>query len=102
MSGMSGGGSDVTLPITESDVTSLTTDLSNKEASANKDAASGYAGLNSSSRVIKGIDTTDDIIIDSTSHGLIIKDTQGTPHYWRLTTSILGVLITTDLGIVKP
>lgn len=65
-----------------------------------KDAANGYAGLNASSRAIKGVDTTDDVIVDLATKGLVLKDTQGTPHYWRLTYS--GGAVWTDLGTVKP
>lgn len=53
-------------------------------------------------RSSRGVDTTDDIIIDLATKGLVLKDTQGTPHYWRLTVSNIGVLITTDLGTTKP
>lgn len=53
-------------------------------------------------RVTKGIDTQDDVIIDLATKGLVLKDTQGTPHYWRVTISTLGVLTTTDLGTTKP
>lgn len=67
-----------------------------------KDVASGYAGLNASSRTTKGVDTTDDVIIDLATKGLVMKDAQGTPHYWRLSVSTLGVLTTTDLGTSKP
>jgi hypothetical protein len=67
-----------------------------------KDAASGYAGLNASSRGTKGIDTTDDIIIDLATKGLVLKDTQGTPHYWRLTINNTGTLVISDLGTSKP
>lgn len=67
-----------------------------------KDAANGYAGLNSASRVTKGVDTTDDVIIDLATKGLVLKDTQGTPHYWRITISNLGALVITDLGTTKP
>ena len=67
-----------------------------------KDAASGYAGLNSSSRTTKGVDTTDDLIVDLASKGLVLKDTQGTPHYWRVTITTLGALTTADLGTTKP
>lgn len=67
-----------------------------------KDAANGYAGLNSATRTTKGVDTTDDIIIDLATKGLVLKDTQGTPHYWRVTISTLGMLQTADLGTVKP
>jgi len=67
-----------------------------------KDAASGYAGLSASSRTIKGVDTTDDVIVDLATKGLVLKDTQGTPHYWRVTVSTLGSLTTTDIGTSKP
>jgi hypothetical protein len=66
------------------------------------DAASGYAGLNSASRITKGVDTTDDVIIDSNTKGIVLKDNAGTPHYWRINVSTLGVLTTTDLGTTKP
>lgn len=67
-----------------------------------KDTANGYAGLNTSSRITKGVDTTDDVIVDLASKGLVLKDTAGTPHYWRITISTLGVLTATDLGTTKP
>jgi hypothetical protein len=53
-------------------------------------------------RVLKGVDTTDDLIVDSATKGLVLKDTQGTPHYWRVTITTLGVLTTADLGTAKP
>jgi hypothetical protein len=65
-------------------------------------AASGYAGLNSVSRTTKGVDATDDLIIDLATKGLVLKDTAGTPHYWRLSVSTLGVITATDLGTTKP
>lgn len=67
-----------------------------------KDAASGFAMLNASSRITKGVDTTDDVIINLATKGLVLKDTQGTPHYWRVTVSNAGALITADLGTTKP
>jgi hypothetical protein len=67
-----------------------------------KDSASGYAGLNAASRTTKGVDTTDDLIVDNATKGLVLKDTQGTPHYWRVTVSNLGALVITDLGTTKP
>lgn len=67
-----------------------------------KNASSGYAGLNSSSRTTKGVDTTDDLIIDLATKGLVLKDTASPAHYWRISVSTLGVLTTTDLGTTKP
>jgi len=72
------------------------------QATSEKDAASGYAGLSASSRTTKGVDTTDDLIVDLATKGLVLKDTQGTPHYWRVTVSTLGSLTTTDIGTSKP
>lgn len=67
-----------------------------------KNAANGYAGLNASSRTTKGVDAQDDLIIDLATKGLVLKDTQGTPHYWRITISNVGALVITDLGTTKP
>ncbi len=67
-----------------------------------KNSASGYAGLNASSRTTKGVDTTDDLVIDLATKGLVLRDTQGTPHYWRVTISNVGAIVTTDLGTTKP
>lgn len=46
--------------------------------------------------------TQDDVIIDLATRGLVLKDTQATPHYWRVTISTLGALVTTDLGTDIP
>lgn len=43
-----------------------------------------------------------DISIEDSARGLILKDTAGTPHYWRVTISTIGVLTTTDLGTTLP
>lgn len=67
-----------------------------------KDAVSGYAGLNASSRITKGVDTTDDLIIDLATKGLVLVDTQATAHYWRITVNNAGALVITDVGTVKP
>lgn len=53
-------------------------------------------------RSSRGIDTTDDLIIDDATQGLVLKDTQGTPHYWRVTVDNTGVLVISDLGTTKP
>lgn len=78
------------------------TKLDGAEVQSNKDAVSGYAGLNSVSRTTKGVDSTDDLIIDTDLKGLVLKDNAGTPHYWRITVSTLGTLTVTDLGTTKP
>jgi hypothetical protein len=45
---------------------------------------------------------TEDVRVDNNAGGLILKDTQATPHYWRVKVSTLGVLTTTDLGTSLP
>ena len=70
------------------------------ELTTNKNNASGYAGLNSVSRTTKGVDTTDDVITDSTTKGPVMKSPNG--HYWRAAISNAGVVTWTDLGTTKP
>lgn len=60
------------------------------------------ATINGTNRVVHGTDTTDDLIVDSATKGLVLKDSAGTPHYWRITISTLGVITITDLGTTKP
>ena len=43
-----------------------------------------------------------DVLIEDNAKGLILKDTQATPHYWRVSVSTLGVLTTADLGTSPP
>lgn len=76
--------------------------ITDGQSTTQKNIAGGYAGLNGVSRITKGVDTTDDVIIDLASKGLVLKDTQGTPHYWRVTINTTGTLVTTDLGTTKP
>lgn len=43
-----------------------------------------------------------DLRFDDATKGMILKDTQGTPHYWRVTIDNTGALVTTDLGTSLP
>lgn len=61
-----------------------------------------YAALNGAARTTNGVDATDDLIVDLATKGLVLKDTQGTPHYWRLDVTVAGVVTTADLGTSKP
>lgn len=45
---------------------------------------------------------SDDVVVDSATNGLVLKDTQATPHYWRITIDNTGVLVSTDLGTTLP
>ena len=51
---------------------------------------------------INKVDIPGDVIVDTATKGLVLKDTQGTPHYWRVTVSNVGALVITDLGTTKP
>ena len=96
---LQGGTSGEYFHLTNAEKTAVGT-ISGKEATANKNAANGYAGLNASSRTTKGVDTTDDIITDSTTAGPVMKSPNG--HYWRATISNAGAITWTDLGTTKP
>ena len=61
---------------------------------------SGGAGGGSGSRWGSGVDTTDDVIIDNSDAGLVLKSPDG--HYWRFQVDNTGTLITSDLGTTKP
>lgn len=50
-------------------------------------------------RMVKGVDTTDDVIVDDNSKGLVLRSPDGS--YWRVTVSNLGALSATSLG-AKP
>ncbi len=63
---------------------------------------SAAAAALTSGRVTNGVKTTDDVIIDNSATGLVLKDSAGTPHYWRVSVSTLGVLSTADLGTTSP
>lgn len=70
--------------------------------------ASGYTGIGSTSPSEKLTvggrvrSTNSDIVVEDSARGFILKDTQGTPHYWRIQITTLGVLTTTDLGTSLP
>jgi hypothetical protein len=80
----------------------LDNDHTQYQLGSGKDVASGYAGLDASSRTTKGVITTDDLIVNLATKGLVLKDAAVTPHYWRVTISTLGALVTTDLGTSAP
>jgi len=48
------------------------------------------------------IRTNDDISISDSSKGLVLKDANSTPQYWRLTVSTSGSLVITNLGTTEP
>lgn len=74
--------------------------ITDGQSTSTKDSPNGYAGLNSVSRTIKGVDTSDDIITTNTTKGLVLTSPNG--HYWRATISNTGVVTWTDLGTTKP
>lgn len=63
---------------------------------------SGQHTETTAARSTRGVDTSDDVIVDDSTQGLVLKDTQGTPHYWRITVDNTGTLVITDLGTTKP
>mgnify|MGYP007118305596 FL=1 len=65
---------------------------------ATQDLIDGNGGTGN--RFHGGVDTTDDIIIDDSDSGLVLKSPDGT--YWRIQVTDLGVLTITNLGATKP
>lgn len=51
-------------------------------------------------RMAKGVDAKDDLIVDDDTLGAVLKSSDG--HYWRITVNTAGALTTTDLGTTKP
>ena len=43
-----------------------------------------------------------DFYASDSAKGLVMKDTAGTPHYWRVTVNTAGALVTSDLGTSAP
>lgn len=92
-----------------SNITDLAARAHNNLQSAQGGAAGEYYHLTSAQhtettapRSSRGVDTTDDLVVDDATQGLVLKDTQGTPHYWRITVNNTGTLVITDLGTTKP
>jgi hypothetical protein len=54
----------------------------------------------SDTRIKKGVDTQDDVIIANSSKGIVLEDSNA--NYWRVSISTTGVLTTTNLGATKP
>ena len=74
--------------------------ITDGQNTSQKNTANGYAGLNSDSRVTKGLTTADYIIADSSTKGFTMKSPNG--HYWLATISNTGVVTWSDFGTVSP
>jgi hypothetical protein len=44
----------------------------------------------------------EDLVVDSSTKGLVVRDSQAPPHYWRIRPDGTGSLTLTDLGTTKP
>ena len=51
-------------------------------------------------RMINGVDTTDDVIVDDNSKGLVLRSPDG--DYWRISIDNAGTISGTNLGTTKP
>lgn len=51
-------------------------------------------------RMVKGVDTIDDVIVDVNGKGLVLRSPDG--NYWRIAVSNLGAVSATSLGATKP
>jgi hypothetical protein len=86
--------------VTATPTTLLGYGITDGESLSNKNIVGGYAALNGVSRVTMGVDTQDDLIVDNTVKGLVLKSPNGT--YFRAQISNAGVLSWTNLGTTKP
>jgi hypothetical protein len=68
------------------------------EAGQTADALEFYQGTTKKSGVNKG----GTFVSDTGAAGIVMKDTQATPHYWRVSVSNVGALVITDLGTTRP
>ena len=64
------------------------------------DAINGTESTTGGNRWRGGIDTADDIIIDDSDAGLVLKSPDG--DYWRIQVTNAGALTITNLGATKP
>lgn len=64
------------------------------------DAINGTEATSGGNRWRGGVQTTDDVIIDNSDAGVILKSPDG--HYWRVQVTNFGALTTTDLGTTLP
>lgn len=90
-----------------SNITSIANRAHNNLQSFQGGAAGEYFHLSSAqhaavsgARITKGTDTTDDLIVDTSTRGLVLKSPNN--RYWRVTVDNSGSLVTTDLGTSKP
>jgi len=86
--------------ISWSNITGIPSNVTNAQSTLQKDTANGYAGLNSVSRTTHGVTTTDDLIVASSTKGLVLLSPNG--HYWLSSISNTGVVTWTDLGTTSP
>ena len=56
--------------------------------------------LSSIYSAFRNVSTEGDVTVDSSSRGLVLKDSTGV--YWRVTISTAGVVTSTSLGTTKP
>ena len=86
----------------DGEIADLTAALANVVIPIQEDRIQILEVVNALARATKGIDTTDDLIVDLATKGLVLKDTQATPHYWRVTVDNAGALVISDVGTAKP
>lgn len=74
--------------------------ITDGQSTTQKNQPNGYAGLDATSRVTKGMVTSDYIISDSAAAGFVMKSPNG--HYWVSTISNFGTVTWTDVGTTSP
>lgn len=117
ISGLGGGGS-TSITVQEDDVTEATgISILNFEKVLDVTADGGGkvtidvddASLNNNFVHKSGVETLlgqkrfrEDVVVDDYLRGVVLRDNQATPHFWRAHTSGLGGLVFTDVGTTYP
>lgn len=81
-------------------VNQIQTNIAGLVSKSEANIALGYAALNAQTRIEVGADVTDDLIVDDSNKGLVLKSPNGT--YFRATINNSGVVSWANLGTTKP
>lgn len=98
----SGGGSGLDSLVIGGDTNSFTADM--QDFQLNEDLSKLFKAVQNLAYLLSSFMTSSqqELIVPTSLKGIILKDNQGTPHYWRVTVSNTGTLLTADVGTAPP
>jgi hypothetical protein len=97
-----GGGGGLDSLTVDADTNPLTGDA--KDLQLNEDLSKLFKAVQNLAYLMSTFMSSfqNELIVNTSLKGLILKDNQATPHYWRVTISNVGVLLTADIGTAPP